>query len=261
MKRGLVALAAAGVVALVAGGASAGLPAAPDPGFAPRPDAVLPLGAALVDEEGRPVTLGRYFTGSPVVLVLEYLRCKTFCGLTLSGLMSTLGALPLAAGRDYQLVAISIDPRDSAADNAAAKAKYLALFGRPGGAAGFHFLGGTEAQVRAVADAIGFHYRYDAALDQYTHPAGFIVATPDGRIGGAPFGIAASPAELQQAIGDAAEDRPPSPLRRFILLCHVEGAPLGRFTVPVLAALTGADIVAGLCLIALFARLGRRRRF
>ncbi len=75
--------------------------------------------------------LGRFFAGKPVVLVLDYLRCKTLCGLTLEGLAAGLGALPLDAGRDFQVVVISIDPRDKPADVAAAKAKYLGIYRSP----------------------------------------------------------------------------------------------------------------------------------
>jgi protein SCO1/2 len=240
---------------LVAGAA----PDASDFAFRPHPDAQLPLDAALVDEGGRPVTLARYFNGLPVVLVLEYLRCKTFCGLTLSSLMVGLDALPLDAGLDYQIVAISIDPRDSPADNATAKAKYAALYHHPGDVAGMHFLGGAEPQVRRVADAIGFPYRYDPQTDQYVHPVGFVLATPGGKVSQYIFAVDPPPSELRAAITDAAQQRAISPLERFVLLCHVEGVPIGRFTIPILAAFMLADIVAGAGVAALFISLRRRR--
>jgi len=227
--------------------------------FKPHPDAKLPLDARLMDETGRAVALSHYFTGEPVVLVLEYLRCKTFCGLTLSGVVTALDPLQLEAGRDYQFVAVSIDPRDTPAENAAAKEKYLALYHHANGAAGIHFLAGAAPEVRRIADAIGFPYRYDPRVDQYIHPAGFVIATPRGRISQYIFGVAASPPELKSAIIDASRQQAISPLTRFLLLCHVEGVPLGRFTVPVLAALMTADIAAGLCLAALFIAIRRRR--
>ncbi len=92
----------------------------------------LPLAAEFIDEQGRAVPLGRFFAGKPVVLVLDYLRCKTLCGLTLENLAAGLGALPLDAGRDFQVVVISIDPRDKPTDVAAAKARYLAALSSPG---------------------------------------------------------------------------------------------------------------------------------
>ena len=126
MKRAAAVLALV-ILIVAAGGALASDPADLSAlAFHPHPGARLPLAARLVDENGRAVTLGRFFTGKPVVLVLEYLRCRSLCGLTLENVVAALDALPLDAGRDFQMLAISIDPRDAPADIARAEAKYLA---------------------------------------------------------------------------------------------------------------------------------------
>lgn len=217
------------------------------------------MSEALVDEGGHHVTLGQYFTKSPVILVLEYLRCTSLCGVTLGNLVGdTLKRLPLEPGRDYQLVAISIDPRDRPSDAAAAAAKYAALLDRSGGAAGMHFLTGSPEAVRKVADTVGFSYRYDALLDAYIHSAGFIVAAPDGVISRYVEGVVVSPADLIGAFADAEQDKSQGPLTRLLLLCHIQGAPLGRWTIPVMTAFTIADLAAGLSLIAIFTFIRRR---
>lgn len=227
--------------------------------FQPHPGAELPLSTGLVDENGRPAPLGHFFTGKPVVLVLEYLRCKSLCGLTLENVVAALDALPLDAGRDFQMLAISIDPRETPAEAAQAKAKYLAGYHHQGSAGGIHFLTGSAASVRRIADAIGFPYRYDADIDQYIHPAGFILASPDGRIIRYIFGVATAPAELRAGLLGAGQGEALSPLTRLFLLCHVEGAPLGRYTVPVLAAFTIANIAGTAVLIAVAVAIGHRR--
>ncbi len=227
--------------------------------FRPNPGARLPLGTELVDETGRAVTLGDYFTKSPVILVLEYLRCTSLCGVTLRNLVgSTLNNLPLVPGRDYQLVAISIDPRDKPADAAAARATYAALLDHNRDGTGLHFLTGPPASVRQIADTVGFPYRYDKLLDTYIHPAGFVVAAPDGIISRYIEGVAVAPAAALDAIGAAQQDKSQGPLTRLLLLCHVQGAPLGRLTIPVLAAFILADIVAGLGAVAVFSIVWRR---
>jgi len=231
-----------------------------DLAFRPHPGARLPLGSTLTDEQGRQVLLGRYFTGKPVVLVLEYLRCKTFCGMTLKNLFAALDTLPLAPRRDFEIVAVSIDPRDTPAEAGAAKAKYLSAFGHhPDAAAGIHFLTGRGATTSAIAEIVGFPYRYDPVLDQYLHPAGFVVAAPDGNVSHYVLGVAPTPAELRRDLSDAAAGEAVSPLTRLFLLCHIEGAPLGRWTVPVLAAFTVANVAAGLTLAAVFGAIRRRR--
>jgi len=258
-----------GVIALLAtaipqGAAiGAGEPAAGDAAslaFQPHLGTRLPLGSRLIDEGGHAVTLGRYFTKSPVILILEYLRCTSLCGVTLHNLVAdTLNPLPLEPGRDYQLVAVSIDPRDRPFDAAAARAKYTALFDRGRAAAGFHFLTGSSAAVRQIADAVGFRYRYDSLLDAYIHPAGFIIAAPDGVITRYVEGIDISSRDMIGAFAAAEQDKSQGLLARVVLFCHEQGAPLGRYTVPVLAGLTAANIAAGFTLLGVFAAIRRRR--
>jgi protein SCO1 len=190
--------------------------------------------------------------------VLEYLRCTSLCGVTLRNLVAgTLNRLPLEAGRDYQLVAVSIDPRDKPSDAAAAQAKYAGLLER-GDKSGLHFLTATPAAVREIADTVGFRYRYDSFLDAYIHPTGFVVAAPDGVISRYVEGIADSPQELLGSFADAQQDKSPGLLTRIVLLCHVQGVPLGRFTAPVMAALMLGNIASGLSLIGLFVAIRRQ---
>jgi protein SCO1 len=228
--------------------------------FQPHPGTQLPLATKLLDESGHPVALGDYFAKSPVILVLEYLRCTSLCGVILRSLVvDALSATPLEPGRDYQIVAVSIDPRDKPADAASARAKYAGLLRRDRGAGGLHFLTGSSAMVKQIADAIGFRYRYDALLDAYIHPAGFVIVAPDGVISRYVEGVSISSAELIRAIADAEQDKSQGLITRVLLFCHVQGAPLGRFTVPVLTAFTVANVAAGFTLIALFAAIRRRR--
>jgi protein SCO1/2 len=229
--------------------------------FQPHPGVQLPLSTQLLDQQGRAVTLGDYVGRSPVILVLDYLRCTSLCGVTLHNLVvDALARLPLEPGRDYQLVAISIDPRDTAADAAAAQATYAGLLDRAGAGQGLHFLTtSSAASVRAIADAVGFPYRYDKLSDAYIHPAGFVLVSPKGRISRYVEGVAISPPELVAALGDAQADRSIGPLTRLLLICHQQIGRLGRLTVPVLSAFTIANLAAGVALVALFAAIWRRR--
>jgi len=234
--------------------------AAEDLAFRPHPGDRLPLATSFTDEQGRSVALGEYFNKVPVILLLEYLRCTSLCGVTLQSLADTLGRVPLEPGRDYQFVALSIDPRDKSADAAAAQAKYADLLGRPGAARGMHFLTASSADaVRAVADAVGFPYRYDDWLDAYLHPAGFVIVAPDGVISRYVEGIAISPQDLVGALADAEQDKSQGPLTRLLILCHVQGLALGRLAGPVLGAFTLANIAGGCALIAIFTAVWRRR--
>ena len=225
--------------------------------FHPHTGAQLPLSTKFIDANGRRVALQQYFGKTPVILVLEYLRCTSLCGVTLRNIVEALDGTPLKPGRDFQLVAISIDPRDRPADARAARTKYAAFLTN-GGTAGLHFLTGPAKAARDVADVVGFPYRYDRLLDAYIHPAGFVVATAKGVVSRYVEGVAISPPDLIKAFADAQEDKTPGLITRIILFCHIQGAPLGNLTVPVLAAFMVADIAAGIAAIAVFTVIRRR---
>ena len=122
-----------------------------------------------------------------------------------------------------------------------------------------HFLVGPAAAVGEIAAAVGFPYRYDKVLDQYIHPAGFVVASGNGRISSYVEGVAVTPAALTAALAAAEQNAAPGPFARLLLLCRGGSALLGRYTVPVLAAFTLADLAAMIAVIAVFAAIRRRR--
>jgi protein SCO1/2 len=228
--------------------------------FRQHPGASLPLETTLSDEDGHPVRLGEYFGRRPVVLVLDYLRCRTLCGVVLGNLAAALDPLPLDAGRDFEVVAVSIDPRDTSADAAAAKARDLARYHHAGAAAGWHFLVGGEAAVRPLADAVGFPYRYDAAIDQYAHPAGLTVVSPAGSIARYILGVDYRPIDLRLAITEAARGKVSAPLSRLLLLCYGYDPQQGRYTPQIEGAMILVNLAGVLGFVAIIAAIHRRRR-
>ena len=186
--------------------------------FEQHPGAQLPVDAQLRDESGEPVVLGHMLEHRPAVLVLEYLRCKNLCSLVLSGATAAISHAGLVPGRDLQLIAVSIDPRDTVADSAAARAMYSHRLpaARPDG---LRFLTGSPQQVRRIASAVGFPYRFDPPSGQFAHPAGFVVLTPQGRISRYMLGLDPPAGALRTAIEEAGADEITPPVHPLLLLC------------------------------------------
>lgn len=184
--------------------------------FRQHPGGQLPMGARLIDASGQPTTLGGAIDSRPAVVVLEYLRCKNLCSLVLSGAVQSIADAGLTPGRDLDLVAISIDPRENARDAAAAQAMYA---GRLRTGDGIRFYTGAPADVRKIASAVGYPYRYDKATDQFMHPAGFVVTTPEGKISRYMLGLNPAAADLRQAVAQAAQDEVEPPAHPLLLLC------------------------------------------
>jgi protein SCO1/2 len=190
-----------------------------DLAFRQHPGAELPADAQLIDASGHGETLGKALADRPAVLVLEYLRCKNLCSLVLSGAAHAIREAGLAPGRDVDLIAVSIDPRDTSADARAAEAMYARRFPEQSAAAGVRFFTAPPEDVRRIASAVGFPYRYDRGSDQFLHPAGFVVTTPEGRISRYMLGLNPSAATLRQAVAEAELEKVEPPAHPLLCLC------------------------------------------
>src|SRR2546423_13849368 len=129
-------------------------------GFDQRLDEQIPLNLTFIDDAGRNVRLGDYFGGKPVILALVYYQCPRLCTLVLNGLVQGMLEMPFTAGKEFEGVTVSFDPRETWELAASQKEAYLQRYGRPGAASGWHFLTGDEAQIHQLADAVGFRYRF-----------------------------------------------------------------------------------------------------
>ena len=224
-----------------------------------RQGTLLPRDTALRDQSGRAVTMGDYLDGKrPVVLVLAYYECPMLCTLVITGALAEMKKLKWTAGDEYRVVVVSFDPRDTSEGAAKKRMNYLDAYGRPVAEKGFDFLVGDEAQVRALAAAAGFHYRWDEGTKQFAHAAGSFVYTPDGRLSRTLYGITYP--GLKLALLEASEGKIGTVVDRVLLFCfHYD--PLARGYVLATTRLVRASGVLTLAVLALWLlRLWRRER-
>jgi len=213
-----------------------GVPSSQMPGvfqnveFTQRLKEELPLDVRLKDENGREVELREFFSRRPVVLAFVYFECPMLCSQVLNGITSALSALDEQAGSDYEVVAVSFDPRDTPPAAAAKKASYVDRYGRPGAENGFHFLTGSETEVRRLADAAGFKYFWDEETQQFAHASGFVVATPSGTLSRYFFGIEYAPRDLKFALIESSAGRVGTLVDQVLLYCYHYDPKTGSYS-------------------------------
>ena len=220
----------------------------------------LPLDLVFKDENGRAVRLGELFGARPVVIALAYYECPMLCTQVLNGMTGALKTLSFTAGKDFDVLVISIDPKDGFRLAADKKATYVAQYGRPESAAGWHFLTGTDASIKPLANAIGFRYAYDADLKQYAHPAAIYVATPRGVVARYFMGIDFAPRDLRLALVEASNNVLGSVVDTVLLLCYHYDPTTGKYgAATMLAVRIGFIATVGSCLAFIFVSLRRER--
>lgn len=206
-------------------------------GFDQRPGAAMPLDVPLIDDQGAPTSLGRMLRGKPAVLAFVYYRCPMLCTLTLNGLVRALRVIALAPGRDFSVIALSIDPWETPGLAREKKRAYLDAYQRPQSADGWHFLVARRPAIDALAGAAGFNYVYDAPSKQYAHAPGLIVLTPQGRVSQYLPGIEFDAKALRLALVQASAGRLGTIVDRAILLCYQYDPATGRYSLAILQTL------------------------
>ena len=219
----------------------------------------LPLDAAFKDEAGRDVRLGDYFkTGKPVVLAFVYYECTMMCTQVMNGISSALKPLTFTPGQDFDVVLVSFDPRDTPRAATEKKAAHLQYWSTQANAGGWHFLTGTETEIRRVAQAAGFSYQWDERNQQFAHVSGVLVVTPEGRLSRYFYGIEYSPKELRLALVESGKGAIGSKIDELLLYCFHYDPESGRYGVVVMNLIRLGGVVT-VALVAGFILLMRRR--
>jgi len=172
------------------------------------------------DESGTLVPLATYFGSKPVILNFVYFECPNLCSAMLNGFMNSLKRFDWTPGDQFEIVTVSIDPREGPALAAAKKAKYLANYARPGAEKGWHFLTGTESELRRLASTVGFGYQWDEKEKQYMHSAGLFVMTPDGTLSRLLYGIDFNAKQLKLSLLEASRGKIGTVVEKLLLYCY-----------------------------------------
>jgi len=229
-------------------------------GFDQHLDQRLPLDTPFLDERGQTIRLGQYFGSKPVVLAFVYYTCPMLCMQVLTATASTLDVLSLDAGKDFQVVLVGFDPRETPAQAAAKKAEVLQRYKHPGADAGWHFLTGTEASIKTVTSAAGFRYTWDEQTKQFAHPTGIIVVTPDGRPARYLFGIEYGPRDVRFALLEASAGKIGSVADALLLYCYHYDPMTGRYGVYVMRTLRIAGALTVLLIATFIIVMVRREK-
>ena len=234
--------------------AEAGEPASAKPGVLGRVGIdqrigeQIPLDLPFTDEHGRSVKLGDYFGKRPVILALVYYECPMLCTQVLNGLVSALGVMSFEPGREFEVVAVSFNPKEGPGLARQKKAAYMDRYKRPHTADAWHFLTGTEASIRELTKAVGFRYELDEKIQQYAHGAAIELLTPKGTLARYFYGIEYAPRDIRLGIIEAADERVGSVLDQVLLLCFHYDPATGKYGATVL----GLVRLGGLLTVAAF---------
>ncbi len=153
--------------------------------------------------------------------MFAYHTCPMLCSLVLDATVKSLNDVPWTVGEEFDVVSVSIDPKDTPETATRKRAQVVASYPRArGDTKGWHFLVGEEDQIRKVTDAIGFKYNYDERQKQYAHPAAIYLLTPNATIARYLYGIQYPPADVRLGLLEATQGHSISTTERILLFCY-----------------------------------------
>ena len=197
-------------------------------GVTEHPNAQIPLDLEFVQTDGKKVKLSEIFDGTrPVILTMNYSNCPKLCSVQLNGLVAAMKKMPWDLGQEYQVVTISIDPLETPDRARLTKQSYIQRYARPGTGDGWHFLVGSEKNIKRVADTVGFGYRY--VDDQYVHAAVLFICTPEGRVSRYVYRVEYDPQTLRLSLYEAGQGRVGSSMDQVLLYCFHYDPSSGRY--------------------------------
>lgn len=184
----------------------------------------LPLNLNFTDDNGKQVELASYFGRKPAILALVYYRCPMLCSEELDGLTSALLMVDEKPGRDFNIIVVSIDPAEGPDLAAAKKRTYLKRYGDPSTANGWHFLTGTQPNIDALTDAVGFKYVKipgpDGQLTQFAHASSIQLVTPEGKLAQYYMGVEYSPKDIRIGLVETSHNHIGSPVDNILTYCY-----------------------------------------
>jgi len=208
----------------------------------------IPMDLMFRDEAGRIVHLRQYFHGKPVILNFMYYRCPMLCSMVMEGVTSTLTELKFDVGKEFDVITVSIDPRDMPEAAAEKKEHYIRRYGRLSAAGGWHFLTGHDTSIKTLTNAVGFHYAYDIQSDQFAHGTALIVLTPEGRVSRYFYGFEYKPRDLRLGLVEASEGKVGTAVDQLLLLCFHYSPSTGKYSAAAMNVMRagGAATILGL---------------
>jgi protein SCO1/2 len=223
--------------------------------------ATVPKDVKLYDPSGREVTVGSYLRDDkPLLLLLAYYECPMLCSLVINGLLQGMKDTSLSVGADYRVLVVSFDARDTVEIARKKREAYVGAYGRKVEGDGWDFTVGGAAEVKRLADAVGFRYRWDEKTEQFAHAAGAFVLTPDGRISRTLYGISFPSKNLGLALREAAGGKIGGIVDRVLLFCFHYDPLAGSYVLASARLMKAAGLVMVIGLLVLLLRLRRSER-
>jgi protein SCO1/2 len=180
-------------------------------------DEFLPLDIIVTNEREEEQTL-ESLIDKPTIINLVYYRCPGICSPLMQGLADVMSKVKLEPGKDYQVLTISFDPRESIDLGIRKKNNYLNMMSDPEPFRdSWKFFVSDSANIARLTNAVGFKYKRTG--NDYLHAASICIVSPEGKITRYLNGTYFLPFEITMALTEASEGISAPTVNRVLEFC------------------------------------------
>ncbi len=185
----------------------------------------------VINEQGQLVKIGNYFDGkTPVIFSLVYYSCPKLCSLHLNSVTEALKGLDWTAGKEYRVVALSFDPKDTSDVARLKKENYLKFYGRSTPESGWSFLTAPQSTINNITEQVGFKFKWVPETEEWAHASAAIFLTPDGVVSRYLHGMAIDSQSFKMGINEAAQGKIGTIVDKMIWFCFKYDPHQSKYT-------------------------------
>jgi protein SCO1 len=216
------------------------------------------LDLPMRDENGKWTTLGAYFGKRPVILVMAYYQCPNLCTMVMNGVFSSMKALPFTAGKDFDVVSVSINPIETSEMARKKRDAYVGGYHQQDNINGYHFLTTDQHSIDVLTKQVGFNYAYDTASGQYAHASGIMMLTPEGKLSRYFYGVEYRPEDMKYGLMDASGNKIGTLADKVLLFCYHYDPSASKYSLAVINLLKIGGVLTLLAMAGMFYSFRRR---
>jgi len=226
-------------------------------GIFERTGAYVDTSLRIVNEAGDTVVLGDILD-KPTVLLQVFYRCRGICSPLMDGVAKVISLSDLQLGKDYQVLNISFNPRETSELAREKKRNYIAQITKKVDESAWMFCTADSLTIASITDSTGFRYLPNGP-DDYIHAATIILLSPDGKITRYLMGTDFLPFDFKMAVVEANAGRPGPTINKVLQYCF-NYDPDGRKYVFNITKVAGTVIFVLIALFLLWLFLAKKNR-
>jgi protein SCO1/2 len=172
----------------------------------------------FTDRQGEEIRLGDLMKGDqPIIFAPVYYSCPNLCTLVLNGVRDLINDMDLVPGKEYKVINISFDPANTPQLAETKAGNYAATLKNRAAADHWFFLTGTESNIHAFTEAVGFKYKF--INGQFSHASVLVLASPQGKITRYLYGVRYDANDARMALVEASAGKVGSTLEKVFVYC------------------------------------------